>query len=104
MMVLNNIEKIMPIYVEHLFDSDWLLWLYEEKETYKYRAINKNDIKDFVWEREKFTFTKSTIAEWNESNTVKYDGLSIGEFQVHTNRNCFKYRFNMKNLLDIILK
>lgn len=102
-MVLNNVEKIMPIYVEHLFDSDWLLWLYEEKDTYKYKTINRCDIKEFVWEREKFTFTKS-IEEWNESNTVKYDGLSIGEFQVHTNRNCFKFRFNMKNLLDIILK
>lgn len=103
-MVLNNIERIMPIYVEHLFDSDWLLWLYEEKDTYKYKAINKCDIKEFVWARDKFTFTKSTIEEWNESNTVKYDGLSIGEFQVHTNRNCFKFRFNMKSLLDIILK
>lgn len=104
LMVLNNIEKIMPIYVEHLFDSDWLLWIYEEKDTYKYRAINKNDIKEFIWKRDKFSFTKSTIVEWNESNTVKYNGISVGEFQVHTNRNCYKFRFNMKNLLDIILK
>ena len=103
-MVLGNIEKIMPIYVEHLFDSDWLLWIYEEKDGFKHQEISKDSIKQFVWERDRFTFTKSTIEEWNESNTVKYDGKSIGEFQVHQNRNCFKFRFNMQNLLDIILK
>lgn len=103
-MVLENIEKIMPIYVEHLFDSDWLLWIYETKDGYKYKTINKDEVKEFVWERDKFTFTKSTLKEWNESNTVKYEGVSIGEFQVHQNRNCYKFRFNMPNLLKIILK
>lgn len=102
-MVFDSIEKIMPIYVEHLFDSDWLLWIYESKDGYKYQSISKDDIKEFIWERDKFTFTKSTVEEWNESNTVKYDGVTIGEFQVHQNRNCYKFRFNMKNLLDILL-
>ena len=66
--------------------------------------ISRNKIMDYEWKREKFTFTRPTIEKWNESNTVKYDGISIGEFQVHNNRNCYKFRFNMKNLLDMILK
>lgn len=103
-MVLNNIEKIIPIYVDHLFDSDWLLWIYETKNGYDFQNINKNNINKYVWEKERFSFTKKTIAEWNESNTVKYDGITIGEFQIHKNRNCYKFRFNMRNLLDIILK
>lgn len=103
-MVLGNIEKIMPIYVEHLFDSDWLLWIYETKDGFEYKTINHNDINAFIWDKERFSFTKETLEDWNESNTVKYDGKSIGEFQVHKNRNCFKFRFNMQNLLDIILK
>lgn len=103
-MVLENIEKIMPIYVEHLFDSDWLLWIYDTKDGYKYETFSKNDIKVFRWKKENFTFTKPDIDVWNESNTVKYNGISIGEFQVHQNRNCYKFRFNMKNLLDILLK
>lgn len=101
-MVFDNIEKIMPIYVKHLFDSEWLLWIYETKVGFEYKAINQLDIKEFKWEREKFSFTKSNIEEWNESNTVKYDGLSIGEFQVHKNRNCYKFRFNLMNLLDLL--
>lgn len=102
-MVLTKIEQILPIYVEHLFDSDWLLWIYEVKDSYDYLIISKNDIKDFQWEKEKFSFTKSTIDDWKESNTVKYDGVTIGEFQVHQNRNCYKFRFNMKNLVDFIV-
>lgn len=103
-MVFENIEKIMPIYVEHLFDSDWLLWIYETKDGYAHQAISRNQIKEFIWEKKKFTFTKETVEEWNESNTVKYNGISIGEFQVHQNRNCFKFRFNMQNLLDLLMK
>ena len=56
----------------------------------------------FEWKREKFSFTKETIDKWNESNTVKYDGKTIGEFQVHNNRVCFKFRFQMQNLIDLL--
>lgn len=101
-MVYGNIENIMPIYVEHMFDSDWLLWIYESKGDYEYKSINRMDSGSFNWERDKFSFTKPTLEDWNESNTVKYDGLSIGEFQVHSNRSCFKFRFNLMNLLKLM--
>lgn len=103
-MVFENIDKIMPIYVQHLFDSDWLLWIYEAKEKYEHIEIHQKDIKEFVWEKERFSFTKNTVEEWNESNTVKYDGVTVGEFQVHNHRNCYKFRFHMQNLLNIIMK
>lgn len=103
-MVYNHIADIMPIYVEHLFDSDWLLWLYLEKKEFTFRAINQSDIKEYNWDKEKFSFTKPELELWNESNTVKYNGLTIGEFQVHTHRSCFKFRFNLANLLTLISK
>lgn len=64
--------------------------------------ISGDSITKFEWDREKFSYTKPTLEEWNESNTVKYDGITIGEFQVHKNRNCFKFRFNMQNLLNLL--
>ena len=103
-MVYDHIEELIPIYIDHLFESEWLLWIYLDGSDYKFRAISKNDIRGFVWDRGKFTFTKPTIADWNESNTVKYDGTSIGEFQVHQHRVCFKFRFNMPALLAMICK
>jgi hypothetical protein len=51
------------------------------------------------WDMKKISFTQ-TLASWNESCTVKYDGISIGEFQVHNNRNCFKFRFNFSGLIE----
>lgn len=102
-MVYGHIDKLIPIYVNHLFDSDWLLWVYEVKGGYEHLEINKDRIIDYDWKKENFSFTKPSIEVWNESNTVKYDGISIGEFQVHNNRNCFKFRFNMKNLINLVL-
>lgn len=74
------------------------------KNGFEHKAISGESIEEFNWKKENFSFTKKTIEEWNESNTVKYNGISIGEFQVHTNRNCFKFRFNLKNLLGILNK
>lgn len=102
-MVYSHIDELIPIYINHLFDSDWLLWVYETKNGYGHKEISQDSIKEYIWKKEKFSFTKPSIENWNESNTVKYDGTSIGEFQVHNNRNCFKFRFNMQNLIDMIL-
>lgn len=101
-MVLNHIAEMMPIYVEHLLDSDYLLWIYKKKQRYEYKIFNSDFAKNMVWNSNAFTFTKSTVEEWNESNTLKYNGISIGEFQVHKARSCYKFRFNMENFEKII--
>lgn len=108
-MVLENVEKMIPRYLQHLFDSDYLLRIYEDKDAllkglspFQFEIFEKNLGKDFNWIKSKFSFSKINIEEWNESNTVYYDGISLGEFQVHNNRNCFKFRFNFRNLIKII--
>lgn len=101
-MVYSHIADIMPIYVSHLFDSDFLLWIYKRNEHYEFKIYNSDFAKSAVWKPEHFEFTKPSIEQWNESNTVKYLGKSIGEFQVHKNRSCFKFRFNMENFEALI--
>ncbi len=101
-MVLNRIAEMMPIYVEHLLDSDYLLWIYKKKDNYAYKIFDSDFAQNMLWDRNAFSFTKSTIEEWNESNTLKYNGISIGEFQVHKARSCYKFRFNMENFEKII--
>ena len=101
-MVLTRIADMMPIYVEHLLDSDYLLWIYKKKDRYEYKIFASDFAKNMTWDCNAFTFTKPTIAEWNESNTLKYNGVSIGEFQVHKARSCFKFRFNMENFEKIV--
>lgn len=101
-MVYSHIADIMPIYVSHLFDSDFLLWIYKRNNHYDFKIFGLDFAKSFVWEPKCFEFTKPSIEQWNESNTVKYLGKSIGEFQVHKNRSCFKFRFNIENLESLI--
>jgi adenine-specific DNA-methyltransferase len=50
--------------------------------------------------------TSKTMEDWNESNTiyVNYGNkrLSLGEIQIHNNRDCIKFRFNIDTLVDMI--
>ena len=104
-MVFDHIEELLPIYLSHLFDSDYLLRIYESPPgsgVFATTIIEKGFGLDFKWDRDKIDFSKKTIDEWNESNTVYYDGMSLGEFQVHNHRDCYKFRFNFNNLIKII--
>lgn len=100
-MVFNHIEKLMPIYINHLFDSDYLLWIAKRDSEYIYKIFNADFAKGFDWNSDNFSFTRD-LFDWDESNTVKYNGISIGEFQVHKKRSSYKFRFNIENLEKLI--
>ncbi len=104
-MVYEQVGKMIPIYMEHLFDSDYLLRVFLSKgkiPIFKYEIFEKKYGNDFKWETDSFDFSKPNIEDWNESNTLYYKKISIGEFQVHNNRNCYKFRFNFENLIKLI--
>lgn len=102
--VLSEAEQLLPVYLNHLLDSDYLLWLYKEKEDFHYKIIDSKKYREFKFEKNKVIFSRKSIEEWNSSNTIKYKGISLGEFQVHNSRVCYKFRFNMKNLLEILME
>ncbi len=106
---LTRIEELLGIYWEHMFDCDFLVQIFNVVDSNdtptgnpKFIVIKKTSSP--IWDPTKITFTKTTIAEWNESNTVKYeyDGVVIGEFQVHNNRDNFKFRFNMAGIYKLM--
>lgn len=73
-----------------------------KKKTNDIKFIKKNtDINFNIFE---YIFT-NYINKWNESSTIKvrYNSIlySLGEFQIHTNRNCIKFRWNLNTILDI---
>lgn len=106
---LTRIEELLGIYWEYMFDCDFLIQIFNVVDSNdiptndpKYIVIKKTSSP--IWDSTKITFTKTTVAEWNESNTVKYeyDGVAIGEFQVHNNRDNFKFRFNMAGIYKLM--
>ena len=108
---IKYIDIIINEYWKNLVECDYLLFFYDIVD--KNENISKNpqyivlrkELELPNWSKKNFLFTKS-LENWNESNSVKYinngKSISIGEFQVHKNRNCFKFRFNIKNILKIM--
>ena len=99
--IIKNIKYVLTKYYENLFSCDYLLWLYLENQNIKYKYLNKLDFVRHSFNISEFSFTR-TAEKWSESTTVKIDNISIGEFQLHKNRDNVKFRFIMKNLLLII--
>lgn len=100
---LTHTAEVVNMYWKNLFDCDFYLHFYNlinyTNPLDNYIFLQKEQPP--VWDNSKFTFTKS-LSSWNESNTLKYCNISMGEFQVHNNRNCFKFRFNIDGVLRLI--
>jgi hypothetical protein len=97
--IINNINKLFTLYYNNLFKCNYLLWIKKNKSNIDYQIIKRPKI--IKLNPKLFSFTKN-IKTWNESNTLKYNNLSIGVFQLHNNRNCIKFRFNLNNLLKLL--
>lgn len=91
--VLNNPEEVFLKYSKALLKSQHLLYV-----NYNNGQIFYIKHQELLSRAVSFSFTKD-IQSWNESCTMKFDGKSIAEFQVHTNRNCVKCRFSMNNFI-----
>lgn len=100
-----EIKKVLTLYWKHFFSCDYMIYI---------SNINsKKDIPNFImfkkaskspeWEEKEITFTRG-LDKWNKGTTVKYFGVSLGEFQIHKNENrdCFEFRFNVKGLIKLI--
>ncbi len=103
---INHIDLVITRYWQYLFHCDYLIYFYNFLDnnsnlTYEPKVLTLSKPNIPIWDKSKFSFTQTALS-WNESNTVKYDGISIGEFQVHQNRDCFKFRFNMQNILKLL--
>lgn len=107
--VFEKPDLLLSEYWHNLFDCDYLIHFYNivdrndnPTNDVKHIVIRKSECP--IWDIDKITFTRANISEWNESNSIKYDGITIGEFQVHNHRDNFKFRFNMASLLLILHK
>ena len=111
-------HRMVPIYLENLFDCNYMLWIFKKKKNWNYKIIRRKIIPlNYDWKIEDFSFSHIN-RDWKNkgklSSTVKFFGStgfdykngiapnSIGEFQVHKNRSGYKYRFNMQNLCKIL--
>ena len=95
--IINNIAHMLTIYCMHTFDCPLLYYnrhsnnlafiVYKEQITWSNYAIQfSHNIKNKLW---------------NESSSISINGITIGEFQVHNNRDCIKFRWCFEKLLSM---
>lgn len=96
--IITNITDLLKKYILYTFNCSViyynkakdLLWFIELKEN--------NSIK---WEEYDIVFSHITKKkDWNESSTISISNINIGEFQVHNNRDCIKFRWMFEKLLN----
>lgn len=98
---LFKIEQILPIMIKHFFDADYLLWIFPTGIDFDYKIINGNTSINIEYKNENFTFTRD-LNTWNNSNTLKYKGISIAEIQLFKDRTLI-FRFIPSALLKFMI-
>jgi hypothetical protein len=100
-MVLQNPDSLLNEYLTKVFDNDFLLWMYLSREKdILGKLLVSNDYTNVHFNKDLISFSR-TLSQWNESNTIKYAGKSIGEFQVHSGRRSLKFRFILDNVIEL---
>jgi len=94
--IMKHVDEMIPTYLEYLFCCDYLLWINKDGTC---RLYDRQTIKSYNLFN-KITFTR-TLENWNESNTLKVGKDTLGEFQIHTNRDCIKFRFKLSTLIKL---
>ncbi len=110
-----NSKCMLDVYIEHTFCCDYLIWIYgDEKKGYNHFIISKKGIKKIHKAKiikNKFSFSNNS-KKWH-SNTLKYNNVTIGEYQIHRikrnkkgekigGRDNVKFKFRMYNLLLVL--
>jgi len=105
--IMEHIDEILKTYLKYTFHCDIIYYFKERKKNYlqivKYDESRLNNVefeKGFV----SFSHIKNK-KDWNESSTVYYTlndkTISIGEFQVHNNRDNIKFRWNFDKIVEL---
>lgn len=96
--IIENINTILSDYFKHTFDCD--IFYYNEP---KDKCLYIKTIKDIEWRDCRFKFTRN-LDTWNESTTLHIltpKPVTIGEFQIHNNRDGIKFRWNFEKVLNV---
>jgi adenine-specific DNA-methyltransferase len=96
-LVFNNTYFLINLYLENLFSCDKTIYFqYSTGTVIIFEKTNNVSLDHGL-----FTFSQ-TEETWNESNTVYINDISLAEFQVHSNRDCLKCRFNINTVMRLI--
>ena len=94
--IQHNIHFMLVKYFEYTFDCPIVYYNKKRDLALFINTITSIDWTPYIIE---FSHRRNNTGKWNESTTISIDGLNIGEFQVHNNRDNIKFRWNFENIL-----
>lgn len=94
---VNNIFILLSEYEKNTFHCPVLYYNEYRDQVYLIRQEKK-----VQWDKYKIEFSHvRKNREWVESTTVYANNVPIGEFQIHRNRNCIKFRWHFEKLIQV---
>ena len=99
---VSEVDKVFTIYWQNLFHSDYYIHFYNVHNNVDFKVFGKLPLPAI--KKSDFSFTHITKnKEWYEGTTLKYNDITIGEFQAHQVRDCFKFRFDIDGIIKAFL-
>ena len=103
---MENKSSMLQNYLENCFCCDTtIVYKFDRGCIY---VINRKRGERIIFNSGLNFTTSKDLDTWNESNTIRLNKLddtkpkSLGEIQIHNNRDCIKFRFNIDVLLNMI--
>lgn len=100
--ILEHPIPLVNLYASNLFCCDYLVYVTLEKNnTFTFNLYSKENLIFILDENTNYKFTNNLTKKKSTTLQIKKNGneISIGEFQLHSNRNNVKFRFYWKNLI-----
>ena len=97
MYIDTNVSDMLKIYFDYTFDCP-IIYYNQKKDLLQLIRVKEN----IDWKKYIIDFShKKRNKQWDESSTISINDVSIGEFQVHNNRDSIKFRWAFENLLRV---
>ena len=92
-----NVSTMLEIYSQNTFDCP-IIYYNKHKNKLVFVKLKEH----IVWTSYNVSFSHIVKnKKWNESSSIAVNGVTIGEFQVHTHRDCIKFRWSFEKLLEL---
>ena len=95
--IVSNITPLLETYASNTFDCP-VVYYNKHKNTLRFIKLKQK----IDWAAHNITFSHMVKnKKWNESSSIIIGNTTIGEFQIHTHRDCIKFRWSFEKLLDL---
>lgn len=95
--ITNNTSFLLEKYFETTFDCSIIYY-----NQHKNLLLFIKKIENINWNIYDIKFSHIIKNKtWNESSSISINNINIGEFQIHKNRDCIKFRWYLEKMLKL---